>query len=224
MSFQPQYFMCMQPIGLGGKQQIIPTQYPINLQYVVQQVTMYLMSQGFQVYPITGQNMAIIQAQHTSLLGYLTGSNKAYTIRICQGPNYVMVETGMTDLLQDLLPLLASSGFAIFSDKELHNKLLTLLGGAGAAIDAYNVAKDLMQEDQILNVVVMAVTSAPPLYPIQPNQQCWRCGSFIPSNAKYCPNCGSPQVPIKCPNCGYINPPNARYCGNCGSQLFIRIR
>lgn len=84
---------CNQPVGLGGQQQIIPVNYPINLQYVVQQIQMFLMGQGFQVFPIVSQNMAVIQAQHTSLLGTLTDQNKAYTIRICQGPGFVMIET-----------------------------------------------------------------------------------------------------------------------------------
>ena len=230
--------ICMQPVGLGGKQQMIPTQYPVNLQYVVQQVTMYLMSQGFQVYPMSGQNVAIIQAQHTSLLGYLTGSNKAYTIRICQGPNYVMVETGMTDLLQDMLPLLASGGIAVLSDEDLHNKLLTLLGGAGAAYDAYNIAKDLMQEDQIMNIVMMAVMSAPPLYPVQPQYpqpnygqysqpysqpyqqgQTYQQGYTQPQYQQSSQYSQTQQNTQKCWNCGAIIPAAAKFCPNCGASL-----
>ncbi|BCU70291.1 zinc ribbon domain-containing protein [Stygiolobus caldivivus] len=236
--------MCMQPVGLGGKQQMIPTQYPVNLQYVAQQVTMYLMGQGFQVFPMNGQNMAIIQAQHTSLFGALTGSNKAYTIRICQGPNYVMVETGMTDLIQDLLPLIASGGVAVLSDEELHNKLLTLLGGGAAAFDAYNVVKDLMQEDQIMNTVMMAVMSAPPLYPTQqpygqptaPYSQGYYQpqGYYLPAQQypqQYSqPQYTQPQYNIqqnvqqsqsnqKCWNCGALVPSGSKFCPSCGASL-----
>ena len=162
--------MCMQPIGLGGKQQMIPIQRPIDLQPVVQQVVMYLMSQGFQVYPMVGQNMAVIQAQHTSLLGYLTDSNKAYTIRICEGPNMIMVETGLTNLLQDLIPLIGSAGLAYFSDTDLHNALLTAAGGGVAALDTYNLIKDIMQEDQIMNMIMMAIMTAESTAPPYPQQ------------------------------------------------------
>lgn len=163
--------MCMQPIGLGGKQQMIPIQRPIDLQPIIQQIVMYLMGQGFQVFPMVGQYMAVIQAQHSSFLGMITDSNKAYTIRICEGPNMIMVETGMTNLLQDLIPLIGSAGFATVSDMDLHNSLLTLASGGLSAVDAYNLVKDFMQEDQIMNTIMMAImmaqSSAPPQSPYQ---------------------------------------------------------
>ena len=162
------FMMCAQPVGLGGKQQMFPLQRPIDLNFVVQQVVMYLMSQGFQVYPFVGGNVAVIQAQHQSFLGFLTDSNKAYTIRICQGQGYVMVETGMTDLLQDLLPLLAAGGTAAVGDDVLHNKLLEILGGGMGAVDAYNLVKDFLQEDQIMNVIMMAIMSAQQMPAPQP--------------------------------------------------------
>lgn len=120
--------MCEQNMGLGGQGQMVPLQYPVNLQYVVQQVQMYLMGQGFNVFPFVGQNMAVIQAQHNSLLGALTDKNLSYTIRICEGNTggqwMAVIETGITNLLQDLLPLAAAAGGTIaIGDDLLHSKL-----------------------------------------------------------------------------------------------------
>lgn len=122
--------MCSQSVGLGGKQMTIPINHPIDLQYVAQQSVMYLMAQGMQAYPMVGQNMAVIQAQHSSLLGDLTAGNKAYTIRICEGQGFVMVETGIADLMQDLLTVGATAGGTyLLGDDLLHSKLAELAGG-----------------------------------------------------------------------------------------------
>ena len=162
-------FMCEQNMGLGGQQQMVPLQYPVNLQYVVQQVQMYLMGQGFNVFPFVGQNMAVIQAQHNSLLGMLTDKNVSYTIRICQGNMggqwVAVVETGITNLMQDLLTLAGvGGGTFLLGDEVLHNKLVELLGGGLTAYDAYNLYKDYANEQQLINTVMMALMSAPPLY------------------------------------------------------------
>lgn len=154
--------MCDQPVGLGGKSQMVPTQYPINLQAVAQQVVMFLMAQGFQAWPMVGQNLAVIQAQHHSLLGTLTDQNKAYTIRLCQGQGFVMVETGIANLMQDLLTAGATVGI---SDFLLHSKLLTMIGGG---VDAYGMYKEYAQEEQLLQTIEMAIMSAPPLQPPPP--------------------------------------------------------
>ena len=94
---------CGGPIRLGGKSITIPVRYPVNLQYVAQQVIGYLIS------------MVVIQARHASLFGYVTDSNKAYTIRICQGPGNVLVETGIADWIQDLMPIAMGRGDSHFS-------------------------------------------------------------------------------------------------------------
>lgn len=131
-------FMCEQSMGLGGQQQMVPLQYPVNLQYVVQQVQMYLMGQGFNVFPFVGQNMAVIQAQHNSLLGMLTDKNVSYTIRICEGNMggqwVAVIETGIANLMQDLLTLgAAAGGTVLVGDDILHSKLAELLGGGVTA-------------------------------------------------------------------------------------------
>ena len=157
------FMLCAQPIGLGGKQMTIPISHPIDLQYVAQQATMYLMSQGFQAYPMVGQNMAVIQAQHTSLLGDLTAGNKAYTIRICEGQGFVMVETGIANLMQDLLTVAATAGGTyLIGDDILHSKLLELAGGGATALDLYHLYQQFADEQQIMNTIMMIVTSAPP--------------------------------------------------------------
>ncbi|AWR94138.1 zinc ribbon domain-containing protein [Acidianus brierleyi] len=161
--------MCEQSTGLGGKTQMVPINYPINLQYVSQQITMYLMSQGFQAFPMVGQNMAVIQAKHDSVLGMITDKNKAYTIRLCQAQNMVVVETGIANLMEDLLVAGATAGGSyLIGDDMLHSKLLEILGGGATAYDAYNIYKDFAQEDQLMNMIVMAIMSAPPAGPMGP--------------------------------------------------------
>lgn len=98
---------------------------------------MYLMLQGFNVFPFVGQNMAVIQAQHSSLLGMLTDKNVAYTIRICIGNMggqwMAVIETGITSLLQNLMTLAAvADGTYFVGDNVLHSKLAELLGEHGA--------------------------------------------------------------------------------------------
>ena len=154
--------LCGGSIGLGGKSMTVPVSYPINMQYVGEQVVAYLNGRGFQVNPMISQNMAVIQARHSSLFGFLTDSNKAYTVRICQGPGMVTIETGIANWIQDLIPLAMSGGFAFFSDEMLHNKLLTILGAGGTAFDAYHVYQQYAGEEQLLNFIAQIVASAPP--------------------------------------------------------------
>ncbi|BDC19742.1 hypothetical protein [Acidianus sp. HS-5] len=154
--------LCGGSIGLGGKTMTVPIQYPIDMQYVGQQISSYLTGRGFQVNPMISQNMAVIQAKHSSLLGYFTDSNKAYTIRVCQGQGMVTVETGVANWIQDLVPLAMGGGFSFFSDEMLHNKLLSILGLGGTAFDAYHVYQQYTGEDQLLNFVAQVVSSAPP--------------------------------------------------------------
>lgn len=49
--------------------------------------------------------------------------------------------------------------------------------------------------------------------------KCPSCGSDIPVNSRFCPNCGAKQTTIFCPNCGTQVPPTAKFCTNCGSTL-----
>jgi hypothetical protein len=241
--YQPNPMMsiiaCQQSVGLGGKSQMIPINYPINLQYVVQQVQMYLMSQGFQVFPMVGQNMAVIQAQHNSLLGSLTDKNQSYTIRICQGQGFVVVETGIANLMQDLLTIAATAGGTyLVGDDLLHNKLLELLGGGATAYDAYNLYKDFAQEEQLMNTIMMIIMSAPPAYPqqgyypppygqqpyTQPYGQPYPQQGYYPQQTPQ-QNIQPQQQPQlqkqtkKCWNCGAEVDNNASFCPKCGASL-----
>ena len=113
--------MCCNPIGLGGQFQTFP--FFGSLGSLINPISGFLGNLGFQTYPFIGQNLGIIQAVHPSLLGMYP--NIAYTIRLCQGPNFLGVETGHAGLLSSLL------GGGIFDDFSLHNSLLSALGMAG---------------------------------------------------------------------------------------------
>lgn len=220
---------CEQSTGLGGKQQIIPLQYPISLQYVAEQVVMYLMGQGFQAFPMVSQNLAIIQAQHNSLLGTLTDQNKAYTIRMCQGQGILVVETGIANLMQDLI---VAGGTQLLTDEVLHNKLLGALGGA---VDIYGIYREYAQEENILNMITMLVMSAPPAGPA-PGQYPYAPGypQYQQSPQPYQQAAPMPQVPPqatqaqqtqsqlpqrKCWSCGSPVTQGAKFCPSCGASL-----
>jgi len=230
---------------------MVPLQYSVNLQYVVQQVQMYLMGQGFNVFPFVGQNMAVIQAQHNSLLGALTDKNISYTIRICEGNMggqwMAVIETGITNLLQDLLPLAAAAGGTIaIGDDLLHSKIAELLGGGLTAYDAYNLYKDYANEQQLINIVMMALMSAPPMYgqlgmyspqpgvypsqyPTQPNpygyqqpmppQGQYPQPSYPAQQPSQTPSPQTQVKKIKCWNCGEEVPADAKFCPSCGVSL-----
>jgi membrane protease subunit (stomatin/prohibitin family) len=71
-----------------------------------------------------------------------------------------------------------------------------------------------------------------------PTRSCSNCGSIIPLNTAFCPNCGAAQsapqqqqpqqpkqqqasgaTPKFCPNCGTAVSGQPKFCPNCGSQL-----
>lgn len=47
---------------------------------------------------------------------------------------------------------------------------------------------------------------------------CVRCAEEVPSRARFCPHCGTPQQPA-CPSCGAAASPGARFCSHCGTPL-----
>jgi membrane protease subunit (stomatin/prohibitin family) len=60
------------------------------------------------------------------------------------------------------------------------------------------------------------------------SKSCTNCGSLIPLNTKFCPNCGASQVMAAggagsggkfCPNCGTAVAADAKFCASCGSKL-----
>ena len=62
------------------------------------------------------------------------------------------------------------------------------------------------------------------------NRSCANCGSLVPANVKFCPNCGasmpSPEGPPApagaskfCPSCGSPVTAGAKFCNNCGTKL-----
>ena len=49
---------------------------------------------------------------------------------------------------------------------------------------------------------------------------CAKCGSALPEEAVFCPNCGSKvERPCKCASCGFILDSDAVFCSNCGSKV-----
>jgi membrane protease subunit (stomatin/prohibitin family) len=48
---------------------------------------------------------------------------------------------------------------------------------------------------------------------------CYNCQAQIPSNSKFCPECGANQAAKTCSNCQAQNLPNAKFCTNCGNKL-----
>ena len=47
---------------------------------------------------------------------------------------------------------------------------------------------------------------------------CTACQGTIPDDAKFCTECGVPQM-LACAACGHTNPPGAKFCTACGTAL-----
>lgn len=48
--------------------------------------------------------------------------------------------------------------------------------------------------------------------------QCVKCGKTIPTNSKFCPECGATQA-LACPGCGEPISKGDKFCVNCGEKL-----
>ena len=48
--------------------------------------------------------------------------------------------------------------------------------------------------------------------------KCSVCGANVPSNAKFCPECGS-VIKRACPKCGAALSPGAKFCPDCGTKI-----
>jgi membrane protease subunit (stomatin/prohibitin family) len=47
---------------------------------------------------------------------------------------------------------------------------------------------------------------------------CTSCGNAVPTDARFCPNCGAQQAAAGCPGCGQPVPGGAKFCPNCGTK------
>ena len=47
---------------------------------------------------------------------------------------------------------------------------------------------------------------------------CPKCNANLPSNAKFCLECGT-KLENKCPKCGAVNSIDAKFCPECGEKL-----
>ena len=52
----------------------------------------------------------------------------------------------------------------------------------------------------------------------EPALKCTNCGTSLKKNAKFCPECGFPQVK-SCPKCNSEVVADAKFCSNCGEKL-----
>lgn len=68
----------------------------------------------------------------------------------------------------------------------------------------------------------LSTTNVPKVENVQKSAQtkkCSGCGKDIPSNAKFCPECGAKQEAKFCSNCGEKLNENAKFCPNCGNKV-----
>lgn len=54
--------------------------------------------------------------------------------------------------------------------------------------------------------------------PVVENTTCTNCGNVLPTNAKFCMECGQAVI-RKCPNCGVEVPQGGKFCLECGTKL-----
>ena len=47
---------------------------------------------------------------------------------------------------------------------------------------------------------------------------CPSCGNEIPSDSRFCPQCGTAQA-LNCAACGHANPAGSKFCAQCGAKL-----
>ncbi|MCJ2520242.1 MAG: zinc ribbon domain-containing protein [Candidatus Thermoplasmatota archaeon] len=50
-------------------------------------------------------------------------------------------------------------------------------------------------------------------------RKCAECGSEIPANAKFCPNCRAMVKEVNCAQCGAAVKPGFKFCGDCGAPV-----
>jgi class 3 adenylate cyclase/tetratricopeptide (TPR) repeat protein len=50
------------------------------------------------------------------------------------------------------------------------------------------------------------------------SKACPSCGSEIAGDARFCPQCGTPQA-LRCAACGHANAAGSRFCAQCGAKL-----
>lgn len=56
--------------------------------------------------------------------------------------------------------------------------------------------------------------------PVVEGTFCVNCGAKIASGAKFCPDCGTPAIPVKriCTACGAELPADTKFCPDCGTK------
>ncbi|MDO8775370.1 MAG: zinc ribbon domain-containing protein [Burkholderiaceae bacterium] len=46
-----------------------------------------------------------------------------------------------------------------------------------------------------------------------------KCGAFVTTGVRFCPQCGAGQIAIKCAACGADAPAGAKFCPGCGKSV-----
>ncbi|PKN01522.1 MAG: hypothetical protein CVU77_04330 [Elusimicrobia bacterium HGW-Elusimicrobia-1] len=66
-----------------------------------------------------------------------------------------------------------------------------------------------------------SVSQVKKFQPLQSKKQCPSCSELIPSEAKFCPKCGSNLIKKQkqCPSCSKSVPPAVKFCPDCGSEV-----
>ena len=82
--------------------------------------------------------------------------------------------------------------------------------------------------DKLGGVVQGAINGTPtPSLQISESAKCNQCGAYIPTNSKFCSECGTKVEPplaeneIICPNCR-ARIPKGKFCGECGTPLIAK--
>jgi membrane protease subunit (stomatin/prohibitin family) len=94
-------------------------------------------------------------------------------------------------------------------------------GGAG---EFMGMGAGIAMGQQMASAMTAASSQTQKEAPAQPtsaaaaNKFCAQCGKPVPTDAKFCSECGAAQQ-SSCPKCGKPNDPAAKFCGECGEKL-----
>lgn len=179
--YNPTYYIC-QPVGIGTRIIQLPLYRPLNTKELSKELALYLRGQGYSVYYTYSPNIIVLQIHAIGIRSHY------YTIKICQSPNSILIESGITNGRVELERAGINAGLGI-TDELLHSSLFALFSGVLAGVDVASVLGSYEEENKILNGIQQIIF----YYENQGFQySCPYCGMRVEPNWKYCPNCGRP--------------------------------